>query len=91
MCLIPGILPPSSNYSRARLHALVPFERADPLIVVLHLVKYGGFHLHLEQIDGLADLPLVDKLKSPKVDQSLEQIVVVVGLSLVELPGDTPF
>ena len=89
--LIPCILPPPGDYRLARLHALIPLERAYPLIVVLHLVKYGGLDLHLEQIDGLAHFPLVDKLKSPQVDQALEQVVVVVSLTLVQVARDPTF
>jgi hypothetical protein len=54
-------------------------------------MKYSGLDLHLKQINSLADLTLIDKLESPQVYESLEQVIVVVGLTLVELPRHTSF
>jgi hypothetical protein len=54
-------------------------------------MKYSGLDLHLKQINGLADLTLIDKLESPQVYESLEQVIVVVGLTLVQLPRYTSF
>jgi hypothetical protein len=54
-------------------------------------MKYSGLDLHLKQINGLAHLTLIDKLESPQVYESLEQVIVVVGLTLVQLPRHTSF
>ena len=48
-------------------------------------MENGCLDLHLEEVNGPGDLVFIDVLEFPQINEPLNQVTVIPGLTLIEL------